>query len=83
MQPALFSKDISGSIFRTEVYILHILVNNVKYICSIPVDIIRVIKSKRISWTGHVARMGDRRGAYRVLVGRPEGKRLLRRPKRR
>jgi hypothetical protein len=34
----------------------------------------RVIKSRKIRWAGHVARMGDRRGAYRVLVGRPEGK---------
>jgi len=41
-----------------------------------------VIKSIRMRWAGHVARMGERRGAYRVLVGRPEGKRLLRRPRR-
>jgi len=34
-------------------------------------------------WTGHVARMGERRGLYRVLVGKPEGKRLLGRPRRR
>jgi hypothetical protein len=38
--------------------------------CSI--NIIQVIKSRRIRWVGHVARMGDRRGAYRALVGRPE-----------
>jgi hypothetical protein len=41
---------------------------------------IRVIKSRRMRW-GHVARMGDRRGAYGILVGRPEGKRPLRRPR--
>jgi hypothetical protein len=35
----------------------------------------RVIKSRRTKWAGHVARMENRRGAYRVLVGRPEGKR--------
>jgi hypothetical protein len=37
-------------------------------------NIVRVIKSRRMSWTGHVARMGERRGVYRVLFGRPEGK---------
>jgi hypothetical protein len=40
-------------------------------------NIIRVIKSRRMRWAGHVARVGDRRGEYRVLVGRPEGKRPL------
>ncbi|KAJ4435967.1 hypothetical protein ANN_18590 [Periplaneta americana] len=46
-------------------------------------DIIRTIKSRRLRWAGHVARMGESRNAYRVLVGRPEGKRPLRRPRRR
>jgi hypothetical protein len=45
--------------------------------------IVRVIKSRRMRWAGHVARMGEGRGVYRVLVGRPEGKRLLERPRRR
>jgi hypothetical protein len=40
-------------------------------------NIVRVIKSRRMRWAGHVARMGEGRGAYRVLVGRPEGKRPL------
>ena len=40
--------------------------------CSL--DIVRVIKSRRMRWAGHVARMGQRRGVYRVLVGKPEGK---------
>ena len=35
-------------------------------------NIIRVIKSRRLRWAGHVARMGERRGAYRVLVGKPK-----------
>jgi hypothetical protein len=39
--------------------------------------IIRVIKSRRMRWAGHVARMGEGRGVYRVLVGRPEGRRPL------
>jgi len=43
----------------------------------------RVIKSRRIKWAGHVTRVGEGRGVYRVLVGRPEGKRPLGRPKHR
>ena len=39
------------------------------------------MKSRRMRWACHVAGMGDRRGAYRVLVGKPEGKRPLRRSK--
>jgi hypothetical protein len=46
-------------------------------------NIIRVIKSRRPRWAGHVARMGERRGAYRALVGKPEGRRPLGRPRRR
>ncbi|KAJ4433744.1 hypothetical protein ANN_16055 [Periplaneta americana] len=46
-------------------------------------DIIRNIKSRRLRWAWHVARMGESRNAYRVLVGRPEGKRPLGRPRRR
>jgi len=40
-------------------------------------NIVRVIKSRRMRWTGHVARMGEERGVYRVLVGKPEGRRPL------
>jgi hypothetical protein len=46
-------------------------------------NIIRVIKSRRMRWAGHVACMGEKRGAYRILVGRPEGRRPLERPRRR
>jgi hypothetical protein len=46
-------------------------------------DIIRQIKSRRMRWAGHVARMGEGRNVYRVLVGKPEGKRALKRPRRR
>jgi len=42
-------------------------------------NIVRVIKSRRMRWAGHVARMGEERGVYRVLVGKPEGKRPRRR----
>ena len=43
----------------------------------------RVIKSRRMRWAGHVARVGEERGVYRVLLGKPEGKRRLGRPSRR
>jgi hypothetical protein len=42
-----------------------------------------MIKPRKMKWTGHVAHMEDGRGVYRVLVGRPEGKRPLEKPKRR
>jgi len=44
---------------------------------------VRVIKSRRMRWAGHVARMEEGRGVYRVLEGKPEGKRPLGRPRRR
>jgi hypothetical protein len=44
-------------------------------------NIVRVIKSRRMSWAGHVARMREGSGVYWVLVGRPEGKRPLGRPR--
>ena len=44
-------------------------------------NIVRVIKSRRMRWAGYVASMGERRGVYRVLVGKPEGKRPLGRPR--
>ena len=46
-------------------------------------NIMRVIKSLRMRWAGHVARMGEERGVYRVFVGKPEGKRPMGRPRRR
>jgi hypothetical protein len=46
-------------------------------------NIIRVMKSRRLRWAGHVARIGERRGAHRALVGKPEGRRPLGRPRRR
>ena len=46
-------------------------------------NIVRVMKSRRMRWAGHVARMGEERVVYRVLVGKPEGKRPLGRPRRR
>jgi hypothetical protein len=49
--------------------------------CSL--NVIRVIKSRRMKWAGHVARIGERKDVYRVLVGKPEGKRPLGRSKHR
>jgi hypothetical protein len=46
-------------------------------------NIIRQIKSKRMRWAGHVTRAGEEREVYRVLVGKPQGKRPLGRPRRR
>jgi hypothetical protein len=46
-------------------------------------SIIRIIKARRIRWAGHVARMGEKRNAYRLLVGKPEERRPLGRPRRR
>jgi hypothetical protein len=43
----------------------------------------RVVKSRRMRWAGYVERIGERRGLYRVLVGKPEGKKLLGRPRHR
>jgi hypothetical protein len=44
-------------------------------------SIIRIIKSRRMRWAGHIARMGEKRNVYRLLVGKPEGKRPLGRPR--
>jgi hypothetical protein len=46
-------------------------------------SVIRIIQSRRMRWAGHVARMGEKRNAYRLLVVKPEGKRPLGRPRRR
>ena len=46
-------------------------------------NIVRLIKSRRMRWTGHLARMEEGRGVHKVLVGKPEGKRPLGRPRRR
>jgi hypothetical protein len=52
-------------------------------VCTSSPNIVRVVKSRRMRWAGHVARMGEDRGMHRVLVGKPEGKRPLGRPRRR
>jgi hypothetical protein len=57
--------------------------NTEYYVQYFSPNIIRVIKSRRLRWEGHVARIGDRRGAYSVLVEKPEGRRQLERTRRR
>jgi hypothetical protein len=57
--------------------------NKELYVLYSSPNIIWVMKSRRLRWAGHVARMGERRGAHRVLVGKPEGRRPLGRPRRR
>jgi hypothetical protein len=61
---------------------LHIIqyVNHNKCKENISDYIIRVIKSRRMRWAGHVARMGEGRGTYRILIGRPEGRNHLEDP---
>jgi hypothetical protein len=46
-------------------------------------SVIIIMKSRRMRWVGHVAQMGEKRNAYRILLGNPEGKRPLGRPRRR
>ena len=69
---------------RDEILPLVILGHNEELndLYSLP-NIVRVVKSRRMRWAGHVARMGEDRGVHRVLVGNPEGKRPLGRPRRR
>jgi hypothetical protein len=49
--------------------------------CTLP-SIIRMIKARRMKWASHVTRLGEKRNAYRILMGKPEGKRPLGRPRR-
>jgi hypothetical protein len=53
------------------------------FVISIHQIIFRFNKSRRMSWAGNVARLGERKGAYRVLVGKPQAKRPLGRPRHR
>jgi hypothetical protein len=68
-------RDEDGSWRKLHNYELHNLYSSP--------NIVRVIKSRRMGWTGHLTHIGEGRGVYRVLVGRLEGKRPLGRPRRR
>jgi hypothetical protein len=85
---SVFSINVANQLshqYKTtdKIIILYILIYN----CSLPLnsspDIIRQVKSRRMRWAGHVARMGEERKVYKVLVGKPEGKRPLGKPRRR
>jgi hypothetical protein len=54
-----------------------------KRICRVSPSVIRMMKSRRMRWAGHVARMVEKSNAYRLFVGKPQGKRPLGRPRRR
>jgi len=56
--------------------------NEISDLYSLP-NIVRVVKSRRIRWEVYVARMGEKRGLYKVMVGKPKGKRPLGRPRHR
>jgi hypothetical protein len=53
------------------------------FFCTLHPSIVRVNKARRMRWAGHVVNMGEVRGAYNILVGRPEGRRPLGKPRRR
>ena len=71
-------------LFQVSIYICipYELVEELRDLYSLH-NIVRVVKSRRMRWAGHVARMGEGRVVHRVLVGKPEGKRPLGRPRRR
>ena len=52
-------------------------------VCTVPPNIVRVIKSIRLRWAGHVARMEEGRSVFKILTGTPAGNRPLGRPRRR
>jgi hypothetical protein len=79
----MFENRVSRKIFRKEDRSWRKLHNGELYSLYSSPNIVRVIKSRRLRSVGHVARLGEGRSVYRVLVGRPEGKRPLGRPRRR
>jgi hypothetical protein len=62
---------------------IHVKISVVSTVNKNSLVIITIIKSRRMRWAGHVARMGEKRNAYRIWVGKPEGKRPLGRPRHR
>ena len=77
--------------FNTSLYKLLIVINYINHNCKVcneelndlycSSNIVRVVKSRRMRWAEHVACMGEKRVIYRVLAGKPEGKRPLGRPR--
>ena len=73
------------NMFYHVIYLAQMVQNDLFFLCSIVLsspNIVQVIKSRRMRWAGHVARMGEERGVYRVLVVKPERKRPMGRSRR-
>ena len=75
----IFDNTLENLQSKSFIYCMYVFLNDLY--CS--PNIVRVIKSRRMRWVGHVARMVEERGMYRVLVRKPEGRRPLGRPRRR
>jgi hypothetical protein len=76
---------VSGGTFTHHQERIHLYLQHLVFVTPLLLSaaFVRVVKSRRMRWAGHVARMGEDRGVHRVLVGKPEGKRPLGRPRRR
>ncbi|KAJ4434960.1 hypothetical protein ANN_23532 [Periplaneta americana] len=83
LRPTPKLEDHPLSAFQDSLFNIFAATLHIRRVAYPSPDIIGNIKSRRLRWAGHVARMGESRNAYRVLVGRPEGKRPLGRPRRR
>jgi hypothetical protein len=79
---AWYSNEITNFTFHIFSNLLFTSFHVICDLYSLP-NIVRVVKSRIMRWMGHVALMGERRGVHRVLVGKPDGKRPLGRPRRR
>jgi hypothetical protein len=73
---------IAVGLRRRKKYLISLHNEELNELYSLP-NIVRLVKSRRMRWAGHVARMGEGRGVHRVLVGKPDGTRPLGRPRRR
>jgi hypothetical protein len=82
IKPVKFALYYNFLIFCCNVGLIKLHNEELNDLYSLP-NIVRVVKSRRMGWAGHVARMGKERGVHRVLVGKPEGKMPLGRPRRR
>ena len=75
------ARQLQKSVLKIIIIIL-LIIHSVKYLIKLLINR-RVIKSRRLRWVGHVARMEECRSAFKILTGKPTGKRPLRRPRRR
>jgi hypothetical protein len=75
--PVSYQKNLEVKIYKTAILPVVLLHNDDLHSLYSSPNIVRMIKSRWVRWAGHVACMGEARGVYGVLVGRPEGKRPL------